>query len=113
MYDTFCVGRDTANNFIRRFVNRRAYSIQAAKPLPNGKFPYFLARDWKSKEPKPLNPDVVRVHLNGDITINLYAINPETQRSKWVADAENAWCRWRALEAKNGQSLRGLKTVYQ
>ena len=85
MYDTFCVGRDTANNFIRLFVNRRAYSIQAAKPLPNGKFPYFLARDWKSKEPKPLDPDVVRVHLNGDITINLYAINPETQRSKWVA----------------------------
>jgi hypothetical protein len=25
------------------------------------------------------------MHLNGDITINLYAINPETQRSKWVA----------------------------
>jgi hypothetical protein len=25
------------------------------------------------------------MHLNGDITINLYAVNPETQRSKWVA----------------------------
>jgi hypothetical protein len=25
------------------------------------------------------------MHLNGDITINLYAITPETQRSKWVA----------------------------
>ena len=25
------------------------------------------------------------MHLNGDITISLYAINPETQRSKWVA----------------------------
>jgi hypothetical protein len=85
MYDTFCVGRDTANNFIRLFVNRRAYGIQAAKPLPNGKVPYFLARDWKTKEPKPLDSDVVRVHLNGDVTINLYAINPETQRSKWVA----------------------------
>jgi hypothetical protein len=85
MYDTFCVGRETANNFIRLFVNRRAYGIQAAKPLPNGKVPYFLARDWKTKEPKPLDSDVVRVHLNGDVTINLYAINPETQRSKWVA----------------------------
>jgi hypothetical protein len=85
MYDTFCVSRDTANNFIRLFVNRRAYGIQAAKPLPNGKVPYFLARDWKTKEPKPLDADVVRVHLNGDVTINLYAVNPETQRSKWVA----------------------------
>jgi len=27
----------------------------------------------------------VRAHLNGDITINLFAINPETQRSKWIA----------------------------
>jgi hypothetical protein len=85
MYDTFCVGRNTANNFIRLFVNRRAYGIQATKPLTNGKVPYFLARDWKTKEPKPLDSDVVRVHLNGDVTINLYAINPETQRSKWVA----------------------------
>ena len=27
----------------------------------------------------------IRDSLNGDITISLYAINPETQRSKWVA----------------------------
>ena len=25
------------------------------------------------------------MHLNGDITVNLYAINPQTQSSKWVA----------------------------
>jgi len=25
------------------------------------------------------------MHLNGDLTINLFAINPETQRSKWIA----------------------------
>jgi hypothetical protein len=85
MYAKFCVTRDTANNFIRLFVNRRAYGIQATKPLPNGKFAYYLASDWKTKVPKPLDVDVVRMHLNGDITINLYAINPETQRSKWVA----------------------------
>jgi hypothetical protein len=53
--------------------------------LPNGSVPYYLARDWQTKQPKPLDVDVVRMHLNGDITINLYAINPETQRSKWVA----------------------------
>ncbi|MDE3103871.1 MAG: hypothetical protein KGK08_01735, partial [Acidobacteriota bacterium] len=85
MYAKFSVSRDTANDFIRLFVNRRAYSMQAQKPLPNGKVPYFLARDWTTKQPKPLDADVVRMHLNGDLTINLYAINPETQRCKWVA----------------------------
>lgn len=85
MYATFCVSRTTASDFMRLFVNRRAYGIQAVHPLPNGSVPYYLARDWHTKEPKLLDPDVVRMHLNGDITINLYAINPETQRSKWVA----------------------------
>jgi hypothetical protein len=70
---------------MRLFVNRRAYGMQAARPLPNGSVPYYLARDWQTKKPKPLDADVVRMHLNGDITINLFAINPETQRSKWVA----------------------------
>src|SRR3984885_4552795 len=85
MYAKFFVNRETANNFMRLFVNRRAYAIQAERPLPNGSVPYYPARDWKTKEPKPLDEGVVRMHLNGDITINLYAINPETQRSKWVA----------------------------
>jgi hypothetical protein len=85
MYSTFCVSRETADRFIKLFVNRRAYGMQAARPLPNGSVPYYLARDWPTKKPKPLDADVVRMHLNGDITINLYAINPETQRSKWVA----------------------------
>lgn len=85
MYAKFNVNRGTANDFIGLLVNRRAYSIQAHQPLPNGKVPYYLARDWKTKEPKPLDADAVRMHLNGDITINLYAINPETQRAKWVA----------------------------
>jgi hypothetical protein len=59
--------------------------MQAVRSLRNGSVPYFLARDWQTKVPKPLDADVVRKHLNGDITINLFAINPETQRSKWVA----------------------------
>jgi hypothetical protein len=85
MFTKFCVSRETANNFIQLFVNRRAYGMQATQPLANGSVPYYLARDWQTKMPKPLDAGVVRMHLNGDITINLYAINPETQRSKWVA----------------------------
>lgn len=85
MYVKFCVTRETACNFMRLFTNRRAYCIQSSKPLRNGSYPYYLTRDWKTKEPKPLDEGAVRMHLNGDITISLYAINPETQRSKWVA----------------------------
>lgn len=85
MFAKFCVPRETANNFVRLFVNRRAYSIQSSRALPNGSYPYYMARDWQTREPKPLDDGAVRMHLNGDITISLYAINPETQRSKWVA----------------------------
>lgn len=85
MYAKFCVTRETAGNFMRMFVNRRAYCIQSARPLPNGSYPYYLARDWHTKEPKLLDEGAVRMHLNGDITISLYAITPESQRSKWVA----------------------------
>ena len=85
MYARFDVSRETASEFMRLFVNRRAYGVQAIRSLPNGSVPYYLVRDWQTKEPKPLDADVVRMHLNGDLTINLFAINPETQRSKWVA----------------------------
>ncbi|MDT8069206.1 MAG: hypothetical protein ROO76_13655 [Terriglobia bacterium] len=85
MYRKFSVSRDTATDFMRLFVNRLAYGKQATKPLPNGSVPYYLARDWRTKVPKSLDLDVLRLHLNGDITINLFAINPETQRSKWIA----------------------------
>jgi hypothetical protein len=52
MYLKFRVSRETANDFIRLFVNRLAYGVQAAKPLPNGSVPYYLARDWLTKAPK-------------------------------------------------------------
>jgi hypothetical protein len=85
MYLKFRVSRETANDFMRLFVNRLAYGVQTAKPLPNGSVPYYLARDWLTKAPKLLGADVVRMHLNGDITINLFAIEPGSQRSKWTA----------------------------
>ena len=78
MPDRFCVNRHTADQFMKLFVNRLAFGIQRDKPLPDGTFPYI-------KQKRPLDLDALRMHLNGDITINLYAINPQTQSSKWVA----------------------------
>lgn len=74
----FCVSLETAERFMRLFVNRLAYGIQRLKPLPDGDVPYI-------KQTRPLDLGTVRMHLNGDITISLYAINPQTQCSKWVA----------------------------
>ena len=34
MYAKFCVDREAASHFIRLFVNRRAYGVQAERPLP-------------------------------------------------------------------------------
>jgi hypothetical protein len=119
MYLKFRVSRETANDFIRLFVNRLAYGVQATKPLANGSVPYYLARDWLTKAPKILDIDVVRMHLNGDTTVNLFAINPETQRSKWIAidaDFDGAMeslielqreLRYDGIEAALEQSRRG------
>ena len=78
MPDRFCVSRQTADEFIRLFVNRLAYGIQRDKPLPDGTVPYI-------RQKRPLGSGAVRMHLNGDMTINLFAINPQTQSAKWVA----------------------------
>jgi hypothetical protein len=43
--------------------------------------------------PVELTGETIRRHLEGEITIGLYAINPSTQRCKWVAidaDYKNA-----------------------
>ncbi len=119
MYKYFSVSRGVADHFISLFVNRPIYGMQFIRPAADGSFPYFLAKDKKTDEPLPLNPDVVRMHLNGDITINLYSPTPETQRTKWVAiDADFdgslkalAKIQWElkqdGIEAAPEQSRRG------
>jgi len=76
------------------FVNRRAHTIQSRRPDPNtGRHPYFLAKEFLPDQPagppqgplKALDEGTIRAHLEGRLTIGLYAINPETQRCKWVA----------------------------
>jgi hypothetical protein len=65
------------------FVNRRAYTLQSMRPHPeSGRHYYFRPR---TKGTTALTEETIREHLEGAITIGLYAINPSTQRSKWVA----------------------------
>jgi hypothetical protein len=77
---------DIVNKFKTLFVNRRAYTMQAFKPDEHGDFPYY-------RQKRPLRDETVKAHLQGKITIGLYAINPDTQASKWLAidaDYKNA-----------------------
>jgi hypothetical protein len=79
---------ELAARYFDRFVNRLAYTLQSRKPAPNGKHYYYRPKDGRK-----LSLQIIREHLNGQRTIGLYAINPQTQRSKWVAidaDYENA-----------------------
>lgn len=66
------------------FVNRLAYTLQSPKPNPEtGRHCYFRPKD--NGRPVPLSNDVIKGHLEGLVTIGLYAINPATQRCKWLA----------------------------
>ena len=68
MYTTFCVSRETAYRFVELLPWTGGLRNAGCPSLPNGSVPYYLARDWQTKKPKPLDADVARIHLNGDIT---------------------------------------------
>ena len=77
---------EDARDYMRLFVNRRAYTLQSARPDPeSGRHHYFRPKAKGTGKDLSLTMDTVRRHLQGEITIGLYAINPATQRSKWVA----------------------------
>ncbi len=72
---------ETVTRYFELFVNRGAYTVQSSTPdSKNGRCYYYRPKGRLS-----LSPETVRKHLEGQITIGLYAINPATQRCKWVA----------------------------
>ena len=73
-------------DYFRLFVNRRAYTLQSNRPHPeSARHYYYRPKDRKTGQGLSLTLDTIRRHLEGEITIGLYAINPATQCSKWVA----------------------------
>jgi hypothetical protein len=73
-------------DYLHLFVNRRAYTLQSNRPHPeSSRHYYYRPKDKKTGQGLSLTPDTIRRHLEGEITIGLYAINPATQCSKWVA----------------------------
>jgi hypothetical protein len=78
------------DDYSRLFVNRRAYTVQSAKPHPrSGKHYYY--RPKEQERSCVLTGKAIEQHLLGKVTIGLYAINPKSQRCKWAAiDADYA-----------------------
>jgi hypothetical protein len=77
---------EVIREYFRLFVNRRAFTIQSKKPHPeSGRHYYFRPKAKGTDKPISLTDRVLKEHLEGEFTIALYAINPATQRCKWVA----------------------------
>src|SRR5271157_5296572 len=94
MGTTITATRQVVEDYQRLFVNRRAYTIQSMRPHPEtGRHYYFRPSKKGTDIPLMLTEGTIRQHLEGKITAGLYAINPSTQRCKWVAidaDYKNA-----------------------
>lgn len=85
---------ELVKQYIALFVNRRAYTVQSARPSPeSGRHYYYRPKEKDSGEPVWLTDRTISAHLEGRTTIGLYAINPSDQRCRWVAidaDYKNA-----------------------
>jgi hypothetical protein len=81
-------------DYFHLFINRRAYTLQTNRPHAEGaRHYYYRPKGRKTGQGLSLTLNTIRRHLEGEITIGLYAINPATQYSKWVAidaDYDNA-----------------------
>ena len=78
--------RQAVEDYKELFVNRRAYTMQSLRPHPeSGQHYYFRPNKKGTDVPAMLTDETIRQHLEGEITVGLYAINPSTQRCKWVA----------------------------
>jgi len=68
------------------FVNRRAYTVQSFRAHPeSGRHYYYRPTQRGSGADLHLTEKTIAEHLEGKITIGLYAINPSNQCCKWVA----------------------------
>jgi hypothetical protein len=96
MKSRFHASPETVRAYRALFVNRLAYTVQSITPHPEtGRHYYYRPR--RGEQAVPLTNDTLQRHLEGGLTIGLYAINPATQR-----------CRWVAIDADYGNALEDL-----
>ncbi len=75
---------EMAAEYARWFVNRPAYTRQSDRSHPDSGRHYYYRPRTEGGGEVGLELEDVRRHLAGEITLGIYAINPETQRVKWM-----------------------------
>lgn len=84
MKSKFAASDSLVRAYWNLFVNRLAYTVQSPAPhAETGKHYYY--RPKRKGHSVPLLHATIRRHLEGELTVGLYAINPSTQRCRWVA----------------------------
>jgi hypothetical protein len=104
-----------AAEYMHMFANRRAYLRQSHYPSKkSGRFYFYKACNRGSKQPLSLDVATVQGHLEGRFTIGIYAINPESQRSKWTAiDADYAEARRDLLQLQQAFREDGIEALME
>ena len=83
MATTIRATRQVVEDYQKLFVNPRAYTIQSLRPHPDsGRHCYFRPSEKGTDVPLMLTDETIRQHLEGKITVGLYAINPSTQQPR-------------------------------
>src|SRR5260370_33285277 len=78
--------REVVKSYMALLVNGGAYTLQSTRPRPESGRQYsFRPKEKGSERPIALTEETIRRHMEGTITVGLYAINPSTQRCKWEA----------------------------
>ncbi len=85
MEQRFTAKPEVVKDYFRLFVNRRAYAMQSMRPRRETGRHYYFRPAAKGGAPPCLTHETIRKHLEGEITLALYAINASTQRCRWVA----------------------------
>ena len=113
--ETLPVTRAQAVEYQRLFINRRAYLRQTHfSDKESGRFYYYKACDRKSKQPLSIDIPTIQSHLAGHITIGLYAINPQSQSSKFIAiDADYADARRDLLRLQQDFCDDGIEALME
>jgi hypothetical protein len=106
--------RNQAAEYADIFVNRRIYVQQSHAPNPKSGRHYFYKVCDRKKQPIGLTRATVQSHLAGDCTIGFYAINPETQCSKWIAiDADYADSLQDLLQLQQAFRADGIESLME
>ncbi len=113
MRDTLQTSSEIAFEYARWFVNRRAFTLQSDRPHPGtGRHYYYRPRSREDRS--SITAWDIQRHLNGQMTLGLYAINPATQRVKWMAiDADYRRAVEDLLRLQYGLGQTGIQAALE